>query len=157
MNAKKCFIVAAALNTLLLAFAASFSHQSTRETQRPANELTKRALTGPSGKFGPVIETVLPAAKAQGPANIVEILDLETANALHQPSFEHSNSRVEAEAIMRWIRSNGLDISCFLLSNGAACVSYDMTIVPVEGKYWEKTTEQELLGNPALTPISHSP
>src|SRR5436190_24192582 len=58
---------------------------------------------------------------------------------------------------MGWIRANGLDISCNAWSSGAACVTYDMTIVPVEAKCWEATTEQELLGNQALVPIRHSP
>src|SRR5205823_2588031 len=91
-------------------------------------------------------------AKAEG---LADILDLETGRTLLQPSLEHFNSR--ADAIMAWVRSNGLDISCNVWAGGAACVTYDMTIVPVEGKRWEETTEEELLGNPALAPVSHSP
>src|SRR5436190_2627858 len=61
MNAKKYLIVGAiVLNTVLLAFAASFSHHRTSETRRCADDLRRTALSGPSGKFGPVIETILP-------------------------------------------------------------------------------------------------
>ena len=62
-----------------------------------------------------------------------------------------------ADALMGWIRSKGLDISCTLWPNGAACVTYDMAIIPIEGKCWQETTEEELLGNPALAPGAHSP
>jgi len=152
MNAKKYLVAAIVLNTVWLAFAAPVCHQLTRETQRGVNDLRAMALTGPGGKFGPAIETVLPGAKTEGPT---EILDLETGRTLPQPPFEYFNSR--ADAIMAWIRSHGLDISCSLWSSGAACVTYDMTLVPVAGKCWEETTEQELLGNPALAPVRHSP
>ena len=142
MNAKKYFVVAIVLNAVLLALAASFW-----QTKR-----SQMALTGPSGKYGPVIEIVLPAAKAKG---AVDILDLETGRALLQPPFEYFNSG--ADAIMAWIRSHHLDISCSVWSGGAACVTYDMTLVAVEGKCWEETTEEELLGNPALAPGLPSP
>ena len=141
MNAKKYFVAAIVLSTVLLAFAASF-WQTKRQT----------ALTGPSGKYGPMIETLLPAAKAKG---ATDILDLETGRALLQPPFKHFNSR--ADAIMGWVRSNGLDISCSVWPGGGACVTYGMTLVAVEGKCWEETTEEELLGNPALAPGQHSP
>jgi len=142
MNAKKYFVVAIVLNAVLLALAASFW-----QTKR-----SQMALTGPSGKYGPVIEIVLPAAKAKG---AVDILDLETGRALLQPPFEYFNSG--ADAIMTWIRSHHLDIACSVWSGGAACVTYDMTLVAVEGKCWEETTEEELLGNPALAPGLPSP
>ena len=74
MNAKKYFVAAIVLSTVLLAFAASF-WQTKRQT----------ALTGPSGKYGPMIETVLPAAKTKG---ATDIRDLETGRAKLQPSFE---------------------------------------------------------------------
>ena len=147
MNAKKSIVVIIVLNIVLLAFAASFW-----QTKRGAHGDRAMALTGSAGKFGPVIETILPAAKTE---TAVDILDLETGHALLQPSFEYFNSR--ADAIMGWIRSNHLDISCSLWSGGAACVTYDMTIVPVEGKCWEQTTEEELLDNSALAPVRHSP
>jgi hypothetical protein len=157
MSGKKILIVAMVLNTMLLAFAASFSHRLPWQLRDGGggNDRRGMALTGPGGKFGPVIETVLPAARAKGSAAIVDILNLETGRSLVQPPLESFNSR--ADAIMRWIRSNGLDISCVTWSSGATCVTYDMTIVPVEGKCWEETTEEALLSNPALTPVRHAP
>src|SRR3954447_4465664 len=143
MNAKKWFVALIILNTALLAFAVSLYNQGERR---------RDAIIGSRGKFGPVIETILTATKPGEPADIP---DLETRHALRQPPFEHFNSG--AGAIMGWIRSNGLDVSSFLWSGGAACVTYDMSIAPVEGKCWEETTEQELRGNPVLAAARHSP
>jgi len=98
-----------------------------------------------------VIETVLPPRTEAS----VDILDLETGCVLRQPSFEYFNSR--ADAMMAWIRSNSLDMSSSLWPGGAACVTYDMNVVPVASKGWDTTTEQELLDNPALAPVAHSP
>ena len=150
MNAKKYFVAAIVLNAVLLAFAAFFW-----QMKRVANDPNRSAMSGPNGKFGPMIETVLPAAKTKGATDILDMLDLETGRALLQPPFEYFNSR--ADAIMAWIRSKGLDISGSVWSGGAACVTYDMTIVAVDGKCWEETTEEELLGNPALAIGRHSP
>ena len=147
MKAKKYFVAGIVLSTVLLAFAAFFW-----KSQRGGNDLAGTALAGPSGKFGPMIETVLPVAETN---KATDILDLETGRAQLEPPFESFNSR--ADAIMAWIRSHGLDVSCFLWSGGAACVTYDMTIVAVEAKCWEETTAEELLDNPALTPARHSP
>jgi len=154
MNGKKYFVAAIVVNTVLLAFAACFCRHFLCEAQagEGANARRIAALIGPGGKFGPVKEITLPAADATGCA---EILDLETGRALPQERFEHFNFR--ADAIMGWIRSHGLDISCNLWSGGATCVTYDMTIVAVEGKRWKEATEQELIGNPALAPVPHSP
>ena len=151
MNAKKYLVAAMALNTVLLAFAVSVSQHRPSDSPRSANNPSTTALTGRSGKFGPVIDTVLPAA-TQGAA---QILDLETGRTLLQPPLDDPSSR--ADSIMSLIRSNGLDISCSVWSGGANCVTYDMTIVPVESKSWDQTTEQDLLANPALAPVSHSP
>src|SRR5262245_19104302 len=122
MNAKKYFLATIVLVTGLLAVAASFRLISYMKHGDDGRGST--ALSGPSGKFGPVMETVLRDARMQCPANIV---DLETGRALLQPSVDFFNYR--AEAIMAWICSNGLDISCFVSSGSAACVTYDMTIV----------------------------
>jgi len=145
MNPKKSFVAAIVLSTVLLAFAASFW-----QADRASQDHTRKALTGPPGKFGPVVEVLLPVAKAS-----VDILDLETGHTLLQPPFDDFNSR--ADAIVAWISSNHLDISCFLWSGGATCVTYDMIVVPVEGKCWEQTSEEELLDNSALAPVRHSP
>lgn len=153
MNGKKYF-VAIVLNTVLLAFAACFCRHFLCKAQAGdgANDPRIAALLGPGGKFGPVKETVLSAAETTG---VAEILDLETGRALPQERFEQFNFR--ADAIMGWIRSHGLDISCNVWSGGATCVTYDMAVVAVEGKRWNEATEQELIGNPALAPVPHSP
>ena len=147
MNAKKSLVAAIVLSSVLLAFAASFW-----QGDRPSHDHSGMALTGPPGKFGPVVEVVLPGAKTRTSA---DILDLETGHALLQPPSDYFDSR--ADAIAAWISSNHLDISCTLWSSGAACVTYDMTVIPVEGKCWEQTREEELLDNPALAPVPHSP
>jgi hypothetical protein len=109
-------------------------------------------LSGSAGKFGPTIETIVPAAKKDGE---LETLDLETGRALVQPPLEHFNSR--AEEIMAWVRSNGLDISCSVRGGSAICVTYNMLIVPVEGKSWEQISEAEPAGNPALDAGQNTP
>ncbi|HWX19691.1 MAG TPA: hypothetical protein VN578_07270 [Candidatus Binatia bacterium] len=152
MNGKKYFVAAIGLSTVLLALAVSVSHPFAFERQPGPNDLRRRALAGPSGKFGPVIDTVLPSARTGAS---VDILDLETGCARRQPPWEYFNSG--ADAITAWIRSNRLNISCSPWPGFAACVTYDMIIVPVEAKCWEETTEQELLDNPALAPVRHSP
>ena len=151
MNAKKYFVTAVVLSVVFLALAASY-----RQTKHVANEAPNQsALSGASGKFGPTIETVLPANKAKGAAEIPDMRDLETGLTLAQPSIEFFDSR--AEAVIAWIRSNHLDISCSVWPGGAVCVTYDMTVVPVDGKRWDATTEEELLANSALAPGQHSP
>lgn len=150
MNAKKYLVVAIVLNTVLLGVAACLYHPW--QTHRGPNDLRRTALIGPSGKFGPVLEFVLPAARRNG---TVEILDLETGRMLLQPSLERLD--VSPRAILAWTRTNGLDISCSVWGGGAGCVTYGMTVVPVEEKCWKETTEEELLGNPALAPKMHPP
>jgi len=153
MNGKNYFRAAIALNLVLLAFAVGVCRNFFSEAQAGgANDTSLAALIGPGGKFGPVMEIILPAAKTDGAPRIA---DLETGRALLQPSIESFNSR--ADAIMGWIRSHGLDISCNVWSGGAACVTYDMTIVAVDAKRWKEATEQELIDNPVLAPLLHSP
>jgi hypothetical protein len=151
MNKKKYFVALLALNTVLLAVAVSFDHQRKTQAQCASDEHKRTALSGASGKFGPVIESVLPARTETS----IDMLDLETGCARRQPPLDDFNSR--PDAIMGWIRSNGVDISSSLWPGGAACVTYEMTIVPVATKYWETTTEHELLDHPALAPVPHSP
>jgi hypothetical protein len=153
MNRKEYFVAAIVLNTALMTFAACLCHELPGENEDAGGARDSRATTLNSlgAKFGPVIETVLPAAKTEEP----QMLDLETGRVQPQKPFEHFNFR--ADAIMAWIRSNGLDISCNVWSTGAACVTYDMSVVAVTGKCWEGATEEELRGNPALAPKRHSP
>jgi hypothetical protein len=150
MNKRKYFVAAMVLSTVLVAFVASF--RICQQTHPGTNTVRGAALSGPSGKFGPTIESVLSGAETQSSARM---LDLETGRVLLQPPLEYFNSR--AELIMGWISSNSLDISCWVWSTGAICVTYDMTVVAVESKCWEQTTAEELLGNPALAPRQHSP
>jgi hypothetical protein len=149
MNGKKFFVAALVLNSVLVAFAVCLHRLP---WQCGANDAMATVLSGPGAKFGPIAEMDLAAVKSDG---LGQISDLETGRALLQPPAEHFNSN--ARAIMAWIRSNGLDISCIVWPSGATCVTYDMSVIPVEGKCWEKTTEQELLGNPAMAPVSHAP
>jgi hypothetical protein len=151
MNKKKYFVALIALNTVLLAFAVSLDHQRKTQAQSASDAQKRTALSGPKGKFGPVIEAVLPSRSE----TTVDILDLETGAALRQPSLEYFDSR--ADAIAGWIRSNGLDVSSSLWPGRAACITYDMTIVPVEAKCWNETSAEELFDNPSLAPVPHSP
>lgn len=149
MNKKKYFVALIALNTVLLAFAVSMDHQRRVLAVSDAHKMT--ALSGPGGKFGPVIYTVLPSRTETS----VDILDLESGAVLRQPSLEYFDSH--PATIKGWIHSNGLDISSSLWPGGAACVTYEMTIVSVATKCWETTTEQELIDNPALASVTHCP
>jgi hypothetical protein len=152
MSAKKYILVVIVLNTVLAAFAACFCRHLPWQTQGEANDARAIAMSGAAGKFGPTVEVVLPAGKIDGCA---EILDLETGRSLQPPPIDSFKSR--ADAIMGWIRSNGLDISCNVWSGGATCVTYDMTVIAVEGNRWEKATEEELIHNPAPSAVRHSP
>src|SRR5689334_15315179 len=100
MNAKKYFVATIVLSGVLLAFAASFW-----PAKRSGIEPSRLAMSGPAGKFGPLVHAVLPSAESEGTP---EILDLETGEALSQPPID-SDSR--ATEIVAWIRSSGLDIS----------------------------------------------
>src|SRR4051812_13277817 len=151
MNAKKYLVATLALSTVAVAFAASVCHRLACETHNGANDQKRTAYNGPVGTLGPVTERVLADPEPDGPT---DILNLETGRALAQAPLDF-NSR--ADAIMNWIRTNGLDISCFLWPGGAACITYNMTILPVEKDSWEKTTADDLLSNPNLAPGLHSP
>jgi hypothetical protein len=152
MNKKKYLIAATVSSAALLALASRFGHDLPCHAQAQGVSSTVFAALGNSApKFGPEMEAVLPSARTNG---LADILDLETGRTLAQEPFEHF--RFRADAIMAWIRSNGLDISCNIWSTGATCVTYDMAIVAVASKAWEKTTEEELVANPALAPTRHS-
>jgi len=145
MNAKNNLMAAMILSAMFLAVAASW------QAKRGSIPPKQMPLSGNCGEFGPVVDILLPAAKDEYAA---EILDLELGKTLPQPPLD-SDSR--ADEITAWVRSNRLDISCSVWSNGAACITYDMTIVGVERKCWDESTTQELLANPDLSPKRHSP
>lgn len=148
MKKKKCFIAGIIQNAVSLTFAACICQLP---SEGRGDDSVTASLGRPGAKFGPTIETVLPAAKTNEP----EILDLETGRMTRQEPLERFKFR--ADAIMNWIRAKGLDISCNIWSTGATCITYDMTTVGVAGKCWDKITEEEILGNAALAPKSHSP
>jgi hypothetical protein len=152
MNAKKYILVVIVLNTVLAAFAACFYRHLPWQTQGEATDSRAIAMSGAEGKFGRTVEVVLSAGRSDGSA---EILDLETGRALPPPPLDAFNSR--ADAIMGWIRSKGLDISCNVWPGGATCVTYDMIVVAVDGNRWGKATKEELMRNPALSAVGHFP
>ena len=147
MNAKKYVAAVIVLNVVLLAFAASFW-----QTKHEVDASHHTPLVGPSGRFGPMIEITLPAGENE---NGTAILNFESGRALLLRPFD-VNSR--AETITAGIRSNGLDISSTIWSDGAACVTYDMTVVAAtEGKGWDETTEQEIMVQAELAEARHAP
>src|SRR5580765_5679951 len=138
MNGKKYLAATLVLSTVVATVAASVCHHRKCETQFCATEPTASPLSGPIGKFGPVIQTLLPDPKTpDGPTGV---LNMETGRTLAQPTIDDFNSDVEA--IVAWPRVHGADISCFLYPGGAACVTYDLTVLPVASKSWEQTTEE---------------
>ena len=148
MNANKYLVTAMISGAVILTFASYALRQRTVDD----HERSSMALSGSAGKFGPTIETIVPAAKKEGD---LEMLDLETGRAMVQPPLEHFNSR--AEDIMAWVKSNGLDISCSVWSGSGVCVTYNMLVVAVDGKNWEQITEADLAGNPALDAGQNTP
>ena len=161
---KKWFLIAAFLSAVLLAAAAYFSQAVLRRqpsgawslaTPKPVRhpEVTLIRLAGSGQGFGPVVEATLPAARSGGET---EILDLETGRWLTQPGLECFHE--DAGAIATWIRTNALNISCFVWPDGsAACVTYNMTVVPVEKRCWEEIAAGDMPGIPVLAPGQHSP
>ena len=149
----KCFVTVIFLSAVLLALAASL--RPTQPVTDEPGEPIQTALTGESGKFGPTIETVLPTCRTEANTDKLEILDLETGRAVLQPPLEEFDSR--ADAVMAWLRSNRLDVSCSVWPDGAACVTYNMTLIASDTKSWKATTEELLLENPALAAGQRSP
>jgi hypothetical protein len=110
-------------------------------------------MAGSDHGFGPVVEATLPAERNDGET---EVLDLQTGRWLTQPGVEHFNENVGA--MMTWIRTNGLNISCRVWPDGsAACVIYNMTVVPLETRCWEETAAGDIPGIQVLAPGRHSP
>lgn len=149
MKKNKYLVSAILLKAISLTLATSICQLLS--SAQAADEPAAGAMGGPTRKFGPTLEMVLPAAATEQP----EILDLETGRLTRQEPLDHFKFR--ADAIMGWIRTKGLDISCKVWSTGATCVTYDMTTVAVAGKCWDSITEEEILGNPALAAKGHSP
>lgn len=151
MKAKKYFVMAVICGTVLLAFAAGlYGYVPWQKHDAGGANISTAALTGAGGKFGRIVERVLPAPTT----GALEILNLETGRLVPERVSEQSD---QGSVIMAWIRTNGLDLSSRIWPTGAACVTHNMTLIPVESKSWKKITEDELRGNPALSSTSHSP
>ena len=159
---KKWFLIAAIAGAVILAAIAYFPQQVLRRQRssaqslagsglRPEVTLTRVADSGQG--FGPVVEATLPAERSDG---ATESLDLETGRWLTVPALERFNEDVGA--MIAWIRTNGLNISCRVWSDGsAACVTYNMTVVPVETKCWNEPAADDFHGFQVLAPGQHSP
>ena len=86
------------------------------------------------------MEAVLPAAENDGQT---EILNLKTGQWRTTPRLEEFNGDVVA--LMTWIRTNGLNISCQMWPDGlAGCISYNMKVFPLETKRWEDTVVEDI-------------
>ena len=158
MNANKRFVIVTVPNAMLLLAAVAccywvgyrwLSPGGGRMARTEAGAHPAARLQGSNG-FGPEVVAVLPGNEKRP-----ELLDLETGRRLAQPDFERS--KLCGAAIMAWIRANGLDISGSIWPGGAACVTYNMRVVPVEAQCWEKTLAEDLLDNPALAPNQPAP
>lgn len=110
------------------------------------------AVAGAKQGFGPIFETVLPGPASGG---TTALLDLETGRWMTLPDYAQPNS--SADAIMAWVRTNRLDISGQVWPGGGACVTYNMTVVPVEARCWDDMTAEQLLGNEALSTPARAP
>lgn len=161
---KKWFLIAAIAGAVILAAIAYFPQKVLRRQPSSAHsratpesgfhpEVTLTRVSGSGQGFGPVVEATLPAERSDG---ATESLDLETGRWLTVPALERLNEDVGA--MIAWIRTNGLNISCRVWSDGsAACVTYNMTVVPVETKCWNEPAADDFPGFPVLAPGEHSP
>ena len=160
---KKWLLIAAIGSALILAAIADFpQHASQRRPSSaqslitpkpgPHPEVTLTRVAASAQGFGPVVEATLPAEQSDGGT---EILDLDTGRWLIMPALDRFNEDVGA--MMTWIRTNGLNISCRVWPDGsAACVTCNMTVVPVETRCWNETATHDFPGLPVLTPGHHS-
>ena len=73
-----------------------------------------------------------------------------------RPGLERFND--DAAAMVRWIHSNALNISGRVWPDGsAACITYNMTAVPVETRCWDQAAASDIPGIPVPEPGRHSP
>ena len=161
---KKWFLIAAGLSVVLLGAAAHFSeevlpgHASNAGNLAtlqpgPPPEVTLTRVANSAQGFGPVVEATLPAERNDGET---KVLDLETGRWLTQPGLQRFNDDVGA--MKAWIRTKGLNISCRVWPDGtAACVTYNMTVAPVETRCWNESAPGYFRGLPGLAPGQHSP
>jgi hypothetical protein len=149
---KKWFLMVGVLSVVLLAAVPRFSQEvhgrqpsdarSLAAFDRGHPEVMVTRVAGAGRGFGPVFEARLPAAGRNGET---KLLDLETGRWLTLPGLERFNENVGA--MMSWIRTNGLNISCRVWPDGSAgCVTYNMTVVPVETTCWEEAATADIPG-----------
>ena len=158
----KWLFTAAVLGVVLLA-AATDSSRAVRRWQTSGapgwafperglcREVTLARVAGSGQGFGPVVEATLPAAGAN---EETQLLDLETGRSLVQLGIDHFNG--DSAAFVSWTRTNGMHICGRVWSDGSAdCVTYNMTVVPVEPSCWSKAGDLPAI--PLLGPGQHSP
>ena len=163
MVSKKWFLTATVLGAVL-ATAAAYHVSREAQSQPSCGEAQVNPATGipPAVKleqvagarlgFGPVMEATLPAAKRGGRT---EMLNLETGQWLTQPRLDQFND--DARALVIWIRTNGVNISGHVWPDGtAACLTYNMRVVPLDTKCWEESAAATVCGLPPLAADRHS-
>ena len=153
MNFKRWFLTVAVVSGVLAITAAYLSREAfppqTSHGVAPTNAplaiypaVKVVEVAGASGGFGPVMEAMLPAARRDGET---EMLNLETGHWL--PALPLAQFNNDTGALAAWIRTNGLNISGQVWPNGfdfAACVTYNLTVVPLESKSCETTPAEEV-------------
>ena len=103
--------------------------------------------------FGPEMEAILPATRDNGP---IQMLNLNTGRFGTTPGLE--NSIDDVPALVNWIRTHDVNISGRVWPGaGADCITYNMTVVPVEPESWEKPAAEVMRGLPVPEPNRHSP
>jgi hypothetical protein len=158
MNANKRFMIVSVPNAMLLLAAVACCYWEVSRWLSPGGGRMARTKVDahpaarPQGSngFGPEVVAVLPGNK-----ECPELFNLETGRRLPQPDYERS--KLSGAAIMDWVRTNGLDISASIWPGGAACITYNMLVFPVEAQCWDKTQADELLENPALASNQQAP
>jgi len=164
MHAKQWFLTAAGLGAVLSA-ATVYAWRKAPSSQPARGAASSVAEVGSHSAvklahsaaarlgFGPEVEATLPAESSDGQT---EILNLETREWFSSPGLKDFNG--DARTLMSWIRKNGVNISGRVWPDGgAACVTYNMTVVPVPAKCWEEATAEDLRGIPVPALNQHSP
>jgi hypothetical protein len=162
--AKKWFFIAAGLTAGFVSAMAIFPPAAVRgrgpQNARqpvpeaaipPAIRLVRPAEPGLG--FGPEMEAILPGIQAEEDA---EMLNLETGAWGNAPHFKYAIDDVPA--LVTWIRASGVNISGRVWPGGGAdCITYNMTIAPVETECWYKGAAELNHSIPVPQPNRHSP
>ena len=162
LSAKKWFFMAAGLTAGFAAAIAVLPPGVVRGQARSEREATAGAgnhvairSVRPADRglgFGPEMEAILPGTRSDAQN---EMLNLETGGSRTVPG-PHFNDNVAA--LVAWIRTSGVNISGRVWSDGSVdCITYNMTVVPVETGCWGKTAAEAISGIPVPEPNRHSP